>query len=94
VVTRGGTKTSPHSGYAQVRPTIIGATPTHRISSQVSRGITPLVPPRLDRNENSAFLVAAGLGPPAEQALISLHALNGLRMPEATGADIKHLGLE
>jgi integrase len=38
--------------------------------------------------------LAAGLGPPAEHALISLLALNGLRVPEATGADIEHLGLE
>ena len=41
--------------------------------------ITPLVPPRLDRNELGALLVTAGLGPPAEHALISLLALNGLR---------------
>ena len=40
------------------------------------------------------MLVAAGLGPPAEHALISLLALNGLRVSEATGADIEHLGLE
>ena len=38
--------------------------------------------------------MAAGLGPPAEHALISLLALNGLRVSEATGADIGHLGLE
>jgi integrase/recombinase XerD len=48
----------------------------------------------LDRNELGALLVAAGLGPPAEHALISLLALNGLRVSEATGADIGHLGLE
>jgi site-specific recombinase XerD len=40
------------------------------------------------------LLVAAGLGPLAEHALISLLALNGLRVSEATGADIEHLGLE
>ena len=40
------------------------------------------------------MLVAAGLGSPAEHALISLLALNGLRVSEATGADIEHLGLE
>jgi integrase len=38
--------------------------------------------------------VTAGLGPPPEHALISLLALNGLRVSEATGADIEHLGLE
>jgi integrase/recombinase XerD len=48
----------------------------------------------LDRNELGALLVAAGLGSAAEHALISLLALNGLRVSEATGADIEHLGLE
>ena len=48
----------------------------------------------LDRNELGALLVAAGLGIPGEHALISLLALNGLRVSEATGADIEHLGLE
>src|SRR5215470_13670453 len=47
----------------------------------------------LDRNELGALLVAAGLGPPTEHALISLLALNGLRVSEATGADIEQLGL-
>src|SRR6266404_4745065 len=37
----------------------------------------------LDRNELGALLVAAGL-----------LALNGLRVSEATGADIEHLGVE
>src|ERR1700745_2675773 len=46
------------------------------------------------RSEVGGLLGAAGLGPPAEHALISLLALNGLRVPEATGADIEHLGLE
>jgi integrase len=48
----------------------------------------------LDRNELGALLVAAGLGPPTEHALISLLALNGLRVAEATGADIEHLDLK
>jgi integrase/recombinase XerD len=48
----------------------------------------------LDRNELGALLVAAGLGPPAGHALISLLALNGLRVSEAVGADIEYLGLE
>ena len=46
----------------------------------------------LDRNELGALLVAAGLGPQAGHALISQLALNGLRVPEATGAEIDHLG--
>ncbi len=37
----------------------------------------------LGRNELRALLVAAGLGPPVEHALISLLALNGLRVSEA-----------
>ena len=48
----------------------------------------------LDRNQLGAMLVAAGLGPPVEHALISLLALNGLRVSEATGANVEHLGLE
>ena len=47
----------------------------------------------LDRNELGVLLVAAGLGPPTEHALISLRALNGLRVSEATGAGIEALGL-
>jgi hypothetical protein len=39
-------------------------------------------------------VVAAGLGPPPSTDLLSLLALNGLRVSEATGADIEHLGLE
>jgi site-specific recombinase XerD len=48
----------------------------------------------LDRNELGALLVAAGLGSPDEHALISLLALNGPRVSEATGADIEALGVE
>jgi len=48
----------------------------------------------LDHNELGALLPAAGLGPPAGHALISLLALNGLRVSEATGSDIENLGLE
>ena len=48
----------------------------------------------LDRNELGALLVAAGIGQPAEHALISLLALNGLRVSEATSANIEALGTE
>src|ERR1022692_2463736 len=48
----------------------------------------------LDRNEVGALLVAAGLGSAAEHALVSLLALNGLRVSEATSADIEAMGLE
>ncbi len=48
----------------------------------------------LDRNELGALLVAAGLGTATEHALISLLALNGLRVSEAIGADIEALGIE
>src|SRR2546423_2759263 len=48
----------------------------------------------LDPNELGALLVAAGLGVPVEHALISLLALNGLRVSEASGAKIENLGVE
>jgi integrase/recombinase XerD len=48
----------------------------------------------LDRNEVGAMLVAAGLGNARDHALISVLALNGLRVSEAIGADIEDLGLE
>jgi integrase len=48
----------------------------------------------LDRNEVGGMLVAAGLGHPREHALISLLAINGLRISEALSADIDKLGLE
>ena len=48
----------------------------------------------LDRNEVGALLVAAGLSGPRDHALISLLALNGLRVSEAIGVNIEHLGLE
>ena len=47
----------------------------------------------LDRNELGALLVAAALSQPAGHALISLLALNGLRVSEATGANIEALGV-
>jgi site-specific recombinase XerD len=48
----------------------------------------------LDRNELGALLVAAGLGTAQEHALISLLALNGLRISEALGADVTAMGSE
>jgi len=48
----------------------------------------------LDRNELGALLVAAGLSSARDHALISLLALNGLRVSEAIGADIDALGLQ
>ena len=48
----------------------------------------------LDRNEVGAVLVAAGLASARDHALISVLALNGLRVSEAIGADIEDLGLE
>src|SRR5690349_10956983 len=48
----------------------------------------------LDRNELGGLLVAAGLGGAAKHALISLLALKGLRVSEATGASIEALGTE
>jgi len=48
----------------------------------------------LDRNELGAMLVAAGLAGARDHALISLLALNGLRVSEAIGANIEDLALE
>src|SRR5207245_1105255 len=48
----------------------------------------------LDRNGLGALLVAAGLSSARDHALISLLALNGLRISEAIGADIEALGLQ
>jgi site-specific recombinase XerD len=48
----------------------------------------------LDRNEVGAMLVAAGLAGARDHALLSLLALNGLRVSEALGADIEQFGLE
>ncbi|MGH2393941.1 MAG: tyrosine-type recombinase/integrase, partial [Candidatus Limnocylindria bacterium] len=48
----------------------------------------------LDRNEVGAMLVAAGLAGARDHALLSLLALNGLRVSEALGANIEDLGLE
>src|SRR5215470_1910764 len=62
--------------------------------SGVRGWITGRTPPGWDRNELGALPVAAGLGAAAEHALISLLALNGLRVSEATGVDIDNLGIE
>jgi integrase/recombinase XerD len=66
---------------------------THPLRTCGGRGWTtsPMPPAWI---ATSALLVAAGLGPPAENALISLLALNGLRVSEATGANIEALGIE
>jgi len=48
----------------------------------------------LDRNELGALLVQAGLSSPRDHALVSLLALNGLRVSEAIGADVEALSVE
>jgi len=48
----------------------------------------------LDRNELGAMLVAAGLSGARDHALISLLALNGLRVSEAINARIEDLAVE
>ena len=50
--------------------------------------------PRPDYESHATALDRNRPGPPAEHALISLLALNGLRVWEATGAEIEQLGLE
>ena len=51
-------------------------------------------PTGLDRNEVGALLVAAGLASARDHALISLLAINGLRVSEALGVTIEALGIE
>jgi integrase/recombinase XerD len=48
----------------------------------------------LDRNELGAILVTPGLSSPRDHALVSVLALNGLRVSEAIGANIEALGKE
>jgi integrase/recombinase XerD len=48
----------------------------------------------LDRNELGAILVSAGVSSPRDHALVSLLALNGLRVSEAIGVSIENLGME
>jgi integrase/recombinase XerD len=48
----------------------------------------------LDRNELGALLVQAGLGTPRDHALVTLLALNGLRISEALNADVTDLGVD
>ena len=48
----------------------------------------------LDRDELGAVLVHAGLGSPRDHALISLLAMNGLRISEALGADIDDVDVD
>jgi site-specific recombinase XerD len=48
----------------------------------------------LDRNELGGLLVQAGLGSARDHALISLLALNGLRISEALGADIDSMDMD
>ena len=48
----------------------------------------------LDRNELGGLLVQAGLGSARDHALISLLALNGLRISEALGADIDAMDMD
>ena len=96
-------------GAGPALPSAAGCAPSQGCISTRSRNSSSSHPPRtsvvrgvdyeshaaaLDRNELGALLVGAGLGPPAEHGLIPRLALNGLRVSEATGADIEHLGLE
>jgi integrase/recombinase XerD len=72
-------------------------TPSRRNSSSIPGRARPPSPAGLRVARHCAGpqpARQAGLGPPAEHALISLLALNGLRVSEATGADIEHPGLE
>jgi hypothetical protein len=88
----GGCPPSPGSASTRVQEELLDRSPAAHVRRPRIDYEAHAV--ALDRNELGALLVAAGLGPPAGHALISLLALNGLRVSEATGADIEHLGLE
>ena len=78
------------------------ATPRRKASSSIRRPCTSADRvidyeshvAHLDRNELGSILVTAGLSSPRDHALVSLLALNGLRVSEAIGANIQALGLE
>ena len=78
------------------------ATPRRKASSSTPRRCTSVDRridyeshvAHLDRNELGAILVTAGLSSPRDHALVSLLALNGLRVSEAIGANIEALGSE
>ena len=76
---------TPRSLPGRARPSALGGlrVPRHRAGPQRAR-----------RPAGRRRAGPAGLGPPAEHALISLLSLNGLRVSKATDADIEHLGLE
>ena len=82
----------PSSQSSRRSPMPSGSRSPGSITTPPKRNSSTTRPPRTSNGESGALLVAAGLGPPTEQALISLLALNGLRVSEATGADIEHLG--
>jgi len=82
--------TTTHAG--DLEPAI--AAERESIEAEIAGGtLLPAFAETAERH-GGALLVAAGLGPPAGHALISLLALNGLRVSEATGADLEHPGLE
>ena len=68
-------------------------TPGPRTSDVRGWTMSPM-PPRWTATSSARCWSPPGSGRRAEHALISLLALNGLRVSEATGADIEHLGLE
>jgi integrase/recombinase XerD len=77
-------------------------TPSKRNCSTIPRPLmsaarvwtTSRTPPAWTATSSARCWSAAGLGQPAEHGLISLLALNGLRVSEATGANIEALGVE
>jgi hypothetical protein len=88
------TATSTSTALAAIEPAFTG--PERMALAGFLAGYTGLTREAygLDRNEVGALLVAAGLGPAPDRALISLLALNGLGVSEATGANIEAMGIE
>jgi hypothetical protein len=63
------------------------------IASAVLAAIAIVAAP-LDATRSARCWLPSGLDSPAEHALVSLLALSGLRVSEATGADMKALGTD
>lgn len=71
---------------------LIARNPAERIKRPSRPGESPTI--GLDRGEVSRLLYAAERGTVYEYALVSLLALNGLRVSEALGIDIESLGAQ
>ncbi len=88
------TRTDRQSAYAlsawpaTPKKKAASSTPQPSTSADLASTTSP-TSPTSTANELGAILVAAGLSLPRDHALVSLLALNGLRVSEAIGATIE-----